>query len=222
MTGPHRAEAPRAPARSAPLTRTPRLARTTWQVSVTDKDGGTGSDQAAVTVQAAPPPNQAPTARPGGPYAADATVAFNGAASSDPDNNLRSPTRGPSATARRAAGQRPATRTPRRGATTVTLIVTESLGLAAHRRDERHDRQRRAGGQRSARTRGVVLGCRSNLSATFTDPGGATDAPWAWTIAWGERRNAAGSTSVLGGPITAMSHVRVRPVRTPCKFTGHR
>jgi len=58
---------------------------------VTDKDGGTGVDQATVTVQASPPPNQAPTANAGGPYGADATVAFNGGASSDPDNNLPPP-----------------------------------------------------------------------------------------------------------------------------------
>jgi hypothetical protein len=49
----------------------------------------------------------------------------------------------------------------------------------------------------------VTLGSPFNLSATFTDPGGATDAPWTWTIAWGDGASANGSTSTVGGPIQA-------------------
>jgi len=65
-TGLPRAGARRAPAGSAPVTPTPRRAPYAVQVSVTDKDGGTGVDQATVTVQASPPPNQAPRPMPAG------------------------------------------------------------------------------------------------------------------------------------------------------------
>jgi PKD repeat protein len=182
----------------------------TVQVSVTDQDGGTGSDQATVTVLASPLPNQAPTARPGGPYSADAIVAFNGATSSDPDNNLPLTyawTFGDGAT---GSGVTPSHTYAAAGSYTVTLVVTDALGLAS------------APASTSATIANVVpavsagpdvsvnLGAPFNLNATFTDPGGATDAPWSWTIAWGDGASAAGSTSVLGGPIAA-SHTYVAP-----------
>jgi PKD repeat protein len=182
----------------------------TMQVSVTDKDGGTGSDQATVTVLAAPPPNQPPTARPGGPYAADAIVSFNGGTSSDPDNNLPLTyawTFGDGAT---GGGVTPSHTYAAAGSYPVTLIVTDALGLASASAATSATIANVVPSVSAGADAGVLLGAPFNLSATFTDPGSATDAPWAWTIAWGDGASAAGSTSVLGGPIAA-SHTYAAP-----------
>ena len=175
----------------------------TVQVSVTDKDGGTGSDQAAVTVLASPPPNQAPIANPGGPYSADATVAFTGAGSSDPDNNLPLTyawTFGDGAT---GSGVSPSHTYAAAGTYSARLVVTDALGLASALVSTTVTIANVAPTVNAGPDASVSLGSPFNLSATFTDPGGTTDAPWAWNIAWGDGTNGTGSTSTLGGPITA-------------------
>src|SRR5204862_238620 len=102
------------------------------QVSVTDKDGGTGVDQATVTVlESPPPPNQAPTANPGGPYAADATVAFDGTGSRDPDNNLPLTYVWDFGDATTGSGATPSHTYTTAGSYAVTLVVTDALSLAS-------------------------------------------------------------------------------------------
>ena len=48
----------------------------------------------------------------------------------------------------------------------------------------------------------ISLGGSFGLNGTFTDPNGADDSPWNWTITWGDRASENGSTPTLGGPIT--------------------
>ncbi|MDH3578637.1 MAG: PKD domain-containing protein, partial [Gammaproteobacteria bacterium] len=61
-------------------------------LTVTD-DGSpalTGTNTTTATITAVPPPNQAPTADPNGPYSAQVgnPVNFNGSGSSDPDGSI--------------------------------------------------------------------------------------------------------------------------------------
>ena len=48
----------------------------------------------------------------------------------------------------------------------------------------------------------VPLGSSYLVSGSFTDPG-VLDAPWAWTILWGDGTSTSGTTTVQGGAITA-------------------
>lgn len=52
------------------------------------------------------------------------------------------------------------------------------------------------------------LGSPRSVSGTFTDPG-LLDAPWAWSIQWGDGGTSSGSTSTQAGAISA-SHVYMR------------
>ena len=175
----------------------------TVHVSVTDKDGGAGADDAVATVTATPPPNQAPVANAGGPYAADASVTFNGAGSSDPDNNLPLTYAWNFGDGTTGTGVNPGKTYAANGTYTATLVVTDALGLSSTPATSTVTIANVAPTVNAGADAAVNLGASFNPSATFTDPGGATDAPWAWTIAWGDGTSASGSTAALGGPITA-------------------
>src|SRR5207302_2006778 len=103
-------------------------------------DAGTAPCHDAHGAPAPPPANQAPTARPGGPYAGAAgdTIHFNGSTSSDPDGNLPLTyawTFGDGASGSGATPTHvyatPAHAYATAGTYSVTLVVTDSRGASS-------------------------------------------------------------------------------------------
>jgi hypothetical protein len=143
------------------------------------------------------PPNAAPIADAGGPYAAEegSPIPFNGSLSSDPDGDALgfAWTFGDGAV---AAGQQTSHVYVDQGAYPVSLTVTDPAGLTsqsavlAHVYNVAPSVAVDAGGwlstgnARSAAS-SVVSGEVVTLSAGFSDPG-VVDAPWTWTVVWGD------------------------------------
>jgi PKD repeat protein len=64
----------------------------------------------------------------------------------------------------------------------------------------------------------VNLGTPFEMTGTFADPNGAEDAPWSWTITWGDGSSESGSTPTLGGPITR-THTYAAPGTYTARLT---
>ncbi|MGH7569727.1 MAG: PKD domain-containing protein [Gemmatimonadales bacterium] len=149
-----------------------------------------------------PPPNQAPSATPGGSYQAEATVTFDGSGSRDPDNNLPLTYAWDFGDETTGVGVTPEKTYGANGTYTVTLVVTDGLGLASAPATTTVAIGNLPPGVNAGADATVQLGSAFVLNATFTDPGGAGDGPWAWIIDWGDGTpTESGSTSTLGGPI---------------------
>jgi len=154
-------------------------------------------------------PNQPPSAVPGGPYASEGTVAFNGSGSTDPENNVPLAYNWDFGDGTTGTGATPTHTYAQNGTYSVTLIVTDSQGLPSAPATTTAIIGNlppivNAGADGSVST-GVAL----NLSATFTDPG-AQDAPWSYVFTWGDGASDVGSTSTQSAPITA-SHAYTAP-----------
>jgi PKD repeat protein len=180
----------------------------TVQLTVTDDQGATGTTSKSVTVTAPPPPNQPPVANPGGPYRSEGTVSFDGSGSSDPDNNTPLTYAWDFGDGTRGTGVRPTHTYRADGTYTVTLTVTDAKGA------------RSAPAQTTATIGNIpptvnagpdvsMLPGFYSLRATFSDPG-ATDAPWTYTISWGDGSSETGRTSRQSDPITA-THLYLLP-----------
>src|SRR5205823_2289961 len=96
-------------------------------------DAGTAPCHDANGAPAPPPANQAPTARPGGPYAGAAgdTIHFNGSTSSDPDGNLPLTYAWTFGDGASGSGATPTHVYATTGSYTVTLVVTDSRGASS-------------------------------------------------------------------------------------------
>lgn len=191
----------------------------------------------------APVPNQPPTARPGGPYASEGAIAFNGSTSTDPDNNLPLTYSWNFGDGNTASGATPTHSYAVDGVYTVTLTVTDSKGLSGDPATTTATVGNiaptvNAGSDLSALTGGTLM-----WNASFSDPG--ADAPWSYTFDWGDGATSTGSASVPGsisathvyavaGPYTARvtvtdkdggagfdeALVTVSPSSTPQVFIG--
>ena len=169
----------------------------------TASDAGSGACHGRPDEPAA---NQAPTARPGGPYASEATVTFNGSGSFDPDNNLPLTYAWDFGDGTTGTGVTPMKTYGAEGSYVVTLVVTDALGRASAPATTTATIGNLPPAVNAGADAVVDLGTPFPLGATFTDPGGGADAPWSWVIAWGDGTTTTGATTALGGPITA-SHL---------------
>ena len=167
----------------------------TARLTVADKDGGAGSDEVVVTVGAS---NVAPVARPGGPYAADQTVTFDGSASSDEDGDLPLTYAWSFGDGASGTGATPSHTYAAAGSYAVTLVVTDAAGLSsapvATTATIANVAPTVSAGADLSAGRGVAV----TLAGSFTDPGAAADAPYAWTIAWGDGTTNSGTASQPG------------------------
>lgn len=126
----------------------------TASVTVTDNRGATNTATAQVTITQ--PANQAPTANPGGPYtgAAGSAIAFDGSASNDPDGSIASYA-WDFGDGNTGTGVAPSHTYAAAGTYTVSLVVTDNLGLAS-----------------VAATTTATIGAAANAFAVWTDGAG--------------------------------------------------
>jgi len=174
----------------------------TVSVTVTDKDGAAGSGQLTVTVGTAP--NRPPTAAVGGPYAGaeGAAVTFDGSGSSDPDGDALTYAWnfGDGST---GTGVRPSHAYADNRGYTVTLTVTDSRGASSSPSSTTAAIANVAPAVNPGPNQTATTGSPVTLSAGFSDPG-ANDAPWAYSIDWGDGTPATtGSATSQASPITA-------------------
>lgn len=174
----------------------------TVQLGVTDDGGGTASTSQTVTV------NRAPVAHPGGPYRSEASVAFDGSRSQDPDGDTPLTYVWDFGDGTSGTGVRPTHAYRADGSYTVTVTVTDALGAPS-------------APARTTATIGnlpptvnagadaTMLPGFFTLRATFSDPG-ADDAPWTYAIDWGDGFSSSGSASSQSSAITA-SHLYLLP-----------
>ena len=163
-----------------------------------------GSGPCHDSPSAPPPVNHAPTAAPGGPYtgAEAGTVSFNGSGSSDPDGDALTYAwsfgDGTSGT-----GVNPSHAYADNGSYTVTLTVTDTHGAASTPATTTATIANVAPVVTAGPNQPATIGSPVTVSATFSDPG-ANDAPWAYSIDWGDGTPATtGSATSQASPITA-------------------
>ena len=154
------------------------------------------------------PGNQPPVARPGGPYKSESAVAFDGSASSDPNQNVPLSYAWDFGDGATGTGVAPTHTYAAEGVYTVTLVVTDTKGLASQPATTTASIANQPPVVHAGADAWIPPGGTYRLSATFSDPGGAGEAPWAYTIAWGDGATDTGSTSRQDLPITA-SHTYV-------------
>ena len=165
----------------------------TWQFI--PQAGKTTTDQGSGTCHAAPPP----LANPGGPYAGDGSVQFNGSASSSPQGNMPLAYAWDFGDGTTGSGATPVHTYAGYNTYTVTLVVTDSKGNQSLPATTTAT----SGNQPPVVNAGpdwiIPPGGTVSLSATFTD--NASDNPWKYTITWGDGSPAdTGTTSA--SPIT--------------------
>jgi len=167
---------------------------------------GTFTDAGSGTCHSAPPSsNLQPVANPGGPYSAENTVVFNGAGSSDPDNNLPLTYAWDFGDGSTGSGVAPSHTYGTDGTYTVSLQVTDNKGAVSAPATTTAVIANVGPGVNAGPDVALSPGGTLNLSATFTDNGGINDAPWTYAIEWGDGATDGGTKSTISA-ITG-SHV---------------
>ncbi|HEV8399056.1 MAG TPA: Ig-like domain-containing protein, partial [Gemmatimonadales bacterium] len=154
-------------------------------------DAGSGVCHAPVPV-----PNQPPTAVPGGPYVSEGAIAFNGSASSDPENNVPLTYSWDFGDGTTGTGATPTHTYGVDGTYTVTLTVTDSKGLSGTPATTTATAANIAPTVNAGPDVSTLTGGTLTLNANFTDPG--VDAPWSYTFDWGDGATSTGSASAPG------------------------
>ena len=164
--------------------------------------GGTFTDAGSGNCHAAPAStNFPPVANPGGPYTGENTIAFNGAGSSDPDNNLPLTYAWTFGDGSTGSGATPSHTYAADGVYTVTLQVLDSKGAASQIVSTTATIANVAPAVNAGPDQSTNPGSAFSLTASFTDPGGTNDAPWSYSFDWGDGTTDNGSTSTIV-PIT--------------------
>jgi PKD repeat protein len=179
----------------------------TIQATVRDKDNGTASDTKVVTIR---PRNFRPIAVPGGPYAGDGGVTFDGSGSTDPDNDLPLTYSWNFGDGTSGTGVSPTKTYAANGTYTATLVVTDARNLASTPVTTPVTIANLAPVVNAGADATMQIGSPFTLNASFTDAGGAGDGPWSWSVAWGDGTTTTGSAAALGTPI-APAHTYAQP-----------
>ena len=179
--------------------------------------GGTYTDKGSTLCHGGTtPPNQAPIANPGGPYYSEGTALLDGTQSRDPDNNTP-------LTYAWDLGDGTTANTPTvthtyaaEGQYIVTLRVTDSRGLSSNPASTSVTVGNVSPAVNAGPDQSVVGGTPLNFQATFADPG--NDAPWSYTITWGDGGTSSGSVNTPANPINT-SHVYGTPGQYTAQIT---
>ena len=174
----------------------------TVRISVTDKDGAAGSGQVTATVTATV--NHPPVAGPAGPYSGSegTAVAFDGGGSTDPDGDALTYSwsfgDGSSGT-----GIKPSHAYADNGTYGVTLTVTDARGAPSGPVTTTATIANAGPTVNAGVNQTATAGSAFALSTNFSDPG-VKDAPWAYSIDWGDGSPATtGSVTSQSNPIGA-------------------
>jgi PKD repeat protein len=141
----------------------------------------------------------APVARPGGPYASENAITFDGSASFDPQGDTPLTYGWDFGDGTTGTGVAPVHQYASYGVYTVTLVVTDSKGNPSAPATTTATAQNfppalDAGPDIRTHPSETV-----QLAMLFSDPG--VDAPWSYTIAWGDGTTSNGSTSNKAVPL---------------------
>jgi PKD repeat protein len=166
--------------------------------SFTDNGGGNCHGAPQLT-------NQAPAGDPGGPYTGDegAPVAFDGSNSSDPDGDLPVTYGWDFGDGSTGTGETPSHTFAQNGSYTVSLVVTDAKGANSAAATTTATIANVAPTVNAGADVSLEFGAALNLSASFSDPG-VNDAPWTYTVDWGDGASTNGSKSSQGS--IAASH----------------
>jgi len=176
-------------------------------------DGPAFIDTGSGSCHGLPPSNLPPTARPGGPYASEAVLQFDGGTSSDPDNNTPLSFAWSFGDGGTGTGAAPSHSYTANGTYTVTLTVTDSRGAPSAPATTSATITNLPPVVDAGPDALVTAGATVGLSARFSDPG-ANDAPWTYAVDWGDGSPAqSGSTTSQASSITG-SH----PYPTPGQY----
>ncbi|HEU4641499.1 MAG TPA: PKD domain-containing protein [Gemmatimonadaceae bacterium] len=170
--------------------------------------GATFTDAGSGTCHGAPGSstnNNPPTAAPGGPYTGveGTAISFNGSGSSDPDGDTPLSYLWSFGDGSTGTGATPTHAYADNGTFTVSLTVTDSRGAASTAVTTSATVTNVKPTVNAGADAAAGVGTAFTLSVSFTDPG-SSDAPWAYSIDWGDGSAATtGNTSSRTTPISA-------------------
>ena len=166
--------------------------------------GGTLTDQGSGSCHGAPA-TAPPVAKPGGPYASDGAVTFDGTASFDPQGDNPLTYAWNFGDGANGSGASPTHSYAASGNYTVTLVVTDSRGNPSAPATTTATIANQPPSVNAGPDRAILPGATVNLSATFTD--NPTDTPWSYAINWGDgSATESGSVTSTPGQISS-SHI---------------
>ena len=179
-------------------------------LTVTDDGGATGSTTNTVTVR------QPPVANAGGPYRSEDQVSVDGRGSYSPDGSMPLTYSWSFGDGGTGSGVAPTHSYGADGTYTITLVVTDATGAASDPATATATIANIPPTVDAGPDASMMPGSFT-LRARFSDPG-ANDAPWRYTISWGDGVSQSGSTSSQSDPITA-SHLYLLPATYRVRVT---
>lgn len=170
---------------------------------VTDVNG-VASAPATTTASITRPGNQPPVPDHGGPYTGTegAPITFDGSGTTDPDGDLPLTFTWTFGDGASASGVQPAYAYPRNGSFTVSLVVRDAAGAVSEAATTTAAVANAPPSVNAGSDRAVAVGEPFTLLVNAADPG-VHDAPWSFTVAWGDGNQTTGSVQALTSAISA-------------------